>query len=82
MSDKTDLVDPHEGQGIPVNCLNIQTPSSPPPEALRLYVIASQIYPARQADDKRAYNLFLIIWFITDIAEFSAYFFLWWHPES
>jgi len=33
--ESTDLVDPHEGQGIPVKRLNKQTPGSIEPETLR-----------------------------------------------
>ena len=61
INDKTDLVDPQEGQGILVTRLNRHTPKSPAFDALRLYVINSQIYPVIQAVDKRAYNLFRFI---------------------
>ena len=72
-SDNTDRVDPQEGQGIPVMRLNIHTPDSPPLETLRLYVTKSQIYPAAQAVDKRAYNLLRFIKVSRGNFEFSAY---------
>lgn len=53
--------------------LNKHTPSSPSFEALRLYVIKSQIYPAAQAVDKRAYNLLRFIKVSRGNFEFSAY---------
>lgn len=34
-TESTDLVDPQEGQGISVTCLNKQTPGSIPDETIR-----------------------------------------------
>jgi hypothetical protein len=82
INDKTDLVDPQEGQGILVTLLNKHTPNSSSIDALRLYVIKSQIYPATQAVDKRAYNLFLLIRVNIENVVFFACFFPGLLPES
>jgi len=59
--DRTDLVEPQEGQGIPVTRLNKHTPGSRDKDTFRWKVSISQIYPAAQAVDKSTYNLFLPI---------------------
>jgi hypothetical protein len=80
MIDKTDLVDPQEGQGIDVRCLKIHNPGSIAWDAWRNKVIASQVYPAAQAVDNMTYNLFLVMSVNKVVDGWSAYFFPWWHP--
>ena len=82
-SDRTDLVEPHEGQGIVVMRLTKQSPISPLLVSVPCRnVITIQIYPDKQAVDKRMYNLFLFMVSSTLPVAFFACFSLLSSPGS